>query len=196
MTWDSGLSSASQEELKIGVVHGRFQPLHLGHMNYILAAKKKCDLLFVGITNPDPYLTKKDITNPLRSMPISNPFSYWQRLLMIEAALPEAGIDKAVFRVVPFPINFPKRIRFYSPRDAKYFVTIYDAWGRRKVEILKSVGLDVEVLWERDPSEKGIDGAEVRQLMIENGDWKSLVPPSVVKVISDFVPKEILKGRE
>lgn len=38
--------------IKTGVVHGRFQPLHLKHMEYILAAKMRCQKLYIGITNP------------------------------------------------------------------------------------------------------------------------------------------------
>ena len=35
-----------------GVIHGRFQILHLKHMEYILAAKMRCKKLYIGITNP------------------------------------------------------------------------------------------------------------------------------------------------
>ena len=36
-----------------GVVYGRFQILHLKHMEYLLAAKMRCRRLYVGITHPD-----------------------------------------------------------------------------------------------------------------------------------------------
>ncbi|MEG0356005.1 MAG: nicotinate-nucleotide adenylyltransferase, partial [Lachnospiraceae bacterium] len=39
--------------VKIGLIHGRFQVLHLKHMEYILAAKMRCNTLYIGITNPD-----------------------------------------------------------------------------------------------------------------------------------------------
>ena len=35
--------------IDIGVVHGRFQPLHLKHMEYILAAKMRCRKLIICI---------------------------------------------------------------------------------------------------------------------------------------------------
>ena len=37
--------------MKTGVIHGRFQGLHNGHMEYLLTAKKRCDFLVIGITN-------------------------------------------------------------------------------------------------------------------------------------------------
>ena len=47
--------------IDIGVVHGRFQPLHLKHMEYILAAKMRCRKLYIGITNPDNLHTRESV---------------------------------------------------------------------------------------------------------------------------------------
>ena len=35
-----------------GMAHGRFQVLHLKHMEYLLAAKMRCKKLYIGITYP------------------------------------------------------------------------------------------------------------------------------------------------
>lgn len=37
--------------MKIGIVSGYFNPLHAGHVEYINAAKKECELLFVIINS-------------------------------------------------------------------------------------------------------------------------------------------------
>ena len=42
----------------IGVVHSRFQPFHIRHLDYVLTAIDKCDFLYIGIANPDLSLTK------------------------------------------------------------------------------------------------------------------------------------------
>ena len=39
--------------IETGVINGRFQVLHLKHMEYILAAKMRCNKLYIGISNPD-----------------------------------------------------------------------------------------------------------------------------------------------
>ena len=44
---------------RTGIVNGRFQVLHLKHMEYILAAKMRCDKLYIGITNPDGDVYKR-----------------------------------------------------------------------------------------------------------------------------------------
>ncbi|MBY9010002.1 MAG: nicotinate-nucleotide adenylyltransferase, partial [Candidatus Lokiarchaeota archaeon] len=62
----------------LGTIHGRFQILHNDHMKFIIAGKKLCKHLIVGITNPDPSLTKDHGTNPHRSTPVANPLTYYE----------------------------------------------------------------------------------------------------------------------
>ena len=42
------------------MIHGRFQPFHNGHLEYLRGAAECCDELFVGITNPDPARVKPE----------------------------------------------------------------------------------------------------------------------------------------
>ena len=97
---------------KIGVIHGRFQGLHKGHMEYLLEGKRRCDFLYIGITNPDPGLTKDNSADLKRSKPEENPFTYYERMNMIRDAMLEAGVSRQEFEIVPFPINFPELINF------------------------------------------------------------------------------------
>lgn len=167
----------------IGVIHGRFQPLHLGHMEYLLAGKNRCQFLVVGITNPDPTLMKDHPANPARSRSSSNPFTYYERMLMIRDSLLESGVSRQEFEVAPFPINNPELIKFYVPLRARFFVTVYDDWGRAKVEVLRSLGLDVEVMWERSMCTRVTTGTEVRKLIASAMKWEHLVPPAVARII-------------
>ena len=89
------------------MVHGRFQPFHNGHLEYMSHAAERCDELFVGITNPDPARIKPEEEDPLRHLPESNPFSYAERLLMVKAAATDLGLDLARVHVIPFPVNEP-----------------------------------------------------------------------------------------
>ena len=130
-----------------GVVHGRFQIFHLDHLKYVLAARERCRHLVVGITNPDPTLTKTDAADLYRSSSEANPLTYFERYSIIRAVLLEAGLDHAEFSIVPFPINFPDLYHFYVPLDAVFYLTIYDDWGKRKLNLFQSLALKVEVLW-------------------------------------------------
>ena len=75
--------------IDIGVVHGRFQPLHLKHMEYILAAKMRCRKLYIGITNPDNLHTRESVHDIRRSERSANPLTYFERYEMIRGAMAE-----------------------------------------------------------------------------------------------------------
>ena len=121
-----------KSKYEIGVIHGRFQILHNDHIKYLMAGKDLCKYLVVGITNPDPLLTRDSDANPHRSKPLANPLTYFERYLMTQAALLEQGLSLTEFSIVPFPINVPELIKYYVPLDAIFFLTIYDDWGRQK----------------------------------------------------------------
>jgi len=172
------------EKDKIGVVHGRFHPLHNGHLDdYVLPGAERCDYLIVGIANPDPSLTALHPANPRRAEPGSNPFTYYERAAMIRSTLVERGMEQDRFTIVPFPINRPELLHHYVPFDATFYVTIYDDWGRYKRELLRSLGLKVDVLFMRERSEHGISGTRVRELIANLGEWKPLVPTAVATYI-------------
>lgn len=176
----------------IGVIHGRFQPLHNDHMTYLLAGKERCQHLVIGVTNPDPLLTMEDSTDPARSTQEANPLSYFQRYVMIREALPEAGVTHAEFSVVPFPVNRPELYQYYVPLNALFILTIYDDWGRRKLKIFRSLGLETDVMWEKSPEEKGLTGSAIRRYMIRGEPWKHLVPASTAVLLDQWGIPDLL----
>ena len=160
------------------MVHGRFQPFHNGHLEYLRGAADRCDELFVGITNPDPRRIKEEPSDPLRHLPESNPFTYVERLLMIQAVAADEGVRA---RVIPFPVNEPELWSAYVPDGVTQFLRLFSDWGGTKLERLRAAGYEVVVLDEG--AEKEISGADVRAAMRDGGDWESLVPPGVARVI-------------
>ena len=166
-----------------GVIHGRFQVLHNDHLVYLLDGKSRCRHLIVGITNPDPRLTADDPADPHRSRPDANPLTYYERQELVQAVLVEAGVGRDKFTVVPFPINFPELFHWYVPRTAVYFVSIYDDWGRRKLERFHNLGLRTEVLSERPPEQKGISATDVRARMAAGEPWEQCVPPAARRLL-------------
>jgi nicotinamide mononucleotide adenylyltransferase len=179
-----------------GVVHGRFQLFHLDHLKYVLAAKERCRHLVVGITNPDPTLTKFDAADPHRSSEVDNPLTFYERYVMIREILLEAGLDFREFSLVPLPINFPELYRYYVPLDATFYLTIYDEWGERKLAMFTSLGLTVDVLWRRPASEKGLTATALRRLMGQGQPWEYLVPPAMARLVKDMGLEERLRLKE
>jgi nicotinamide-nucleotide adenylyltransferase len=164
-----------------GMVHGRFQPFHLGHLEYMRGAAQRCDELFVGITNPDPERIRLEAADPLRHLPESNPFTYVERLLMVKVAARDAGLDLARLHVIPFPVNEPELWHAYVPDDVVQFIRLFSDWGGTKLDRFRDAGYEVVVLDEG--AAKEVSGADVRAALREGGDWESLVPPGVAEVL-------------
>ena len=184
----------SFQTVETGIIHGRFQILHNDHVKYLLAGKQFCRHLIVGITNPDPMLTKKEHADSQRDNPSSNPLTYYERYILVNAVLQAEGIKSKEFSVVPFPINMPELYKYYVPMDGLFFLTIYDDWGKKKLDTFESLGLNTHVLWEVQPEKKGISAAEIRSLMVDGKPWEHMVHPCVADLLKKWdIPCRIKK---
>lgn len=174
---------------RYGMIHGRFQPFHLGHLTYLRAALELCQTLIIAITNPDPATVREEAEASHRHREEANPFSFFQRQMMIRETLLEEGIDLRRVVIIPFPINFPERWRYYLPPDTVQFIRVFSDWERKKVQRFQEAGYAVQVL---DPgAEKEVEASEVRVQMGSGGDWRSLVPQGVARVIDRIAAGEL-----
>jgi nicotinamide-nucleotide adenylyltransferase len=160
------------------MIHGRFQPFHNGHLEYLRGAAARSERVFVGITNPDPRRIKEEPSDPLRHLPESNPFTYTERLLMVEAVAADEGIP---VHVIPFPVNEPELWPAYVPDGVTQYLRLFSEWGGTKLDRLRDAGYEVVILDEG--AEKEISGIDVREALRSESDWESLVPPGVARVI-------------
>ena len=178
-----------------GVVHGRFQGLHLKHMEYLLAAKMRCRLLYVGITHPDifvcPAASSLDVHGTLVR---DNPLAYIERYEMIRDSLLEFGVKREEFEIIPFPVDRPDVLAQYAPADAVYYMSICGEWDREKEKILSSLGLKTEILWERNAEEKGITGTELRALIAGDGSWRQYMPKAAAEYLTEHGLDERIKN--
>jgi nicotinamide-nucleotide adenylyltransferase len=170
--------------MRRGMIHGRFQPFHSGHLEYLRGAAERSDEVWIGITNPDPKRIKAEASDPLRHLPEANPYSYAERLLMVKAAAADLGLDPATVHVIPFPVNEPELWHAYVPAGVTQYLRLFSAWGGTKLDRLRAAGYDVVILDEG--TEKEISGAQVRAALREGGDWQRLVPPGVARVLDQL----------
>lgn len=169
----------------IGMVHGRFQPFHLGHLSLVRAALARFPLVLVGVTNADSGHSFSEPTDPGRSAPDANPFTFTERALMIQNALWSEWPGAAV--VTPFPISKPSLWDAYVPAGAVHLLRVFDEWGAEKVRRLRNAGHEVVVV---DAGlAKDLSGTEVRRRIRESGEWRELVPPAVARFI-DALPED------
>ena len=183
---------------KIGVIHGRFQGLHLGHMEYLLAGLERSEHLIIGITNNEPTTVKAvDSVNPSRTLTASNPFTYYERFCMIKESFVERGVPLSAFDIVPFPLEFPEKISNYVPLNATFYITIYDEWGKKKLLLLQEMGLKTDVMWIRTNADRLTSSTEVRDRIFNKKEWKYLVPSAVYNfVIANKLDERIRYGKK
>ncbi len=170
---------------KTGVVHARFQVLHLKHMEYILAAKMRCQKLYIGITNPDMLHAKSSVNDLNRGTKAGNPLTYRERCEMIRGAMAEFGVPESQYEIIPFPISYPEYITQYAPEDAVYYMGIFDEWDKEKYQMLTDLKLNVHVLWRSEHKDKGVTGSWIRSCIATDQEWAHLVPKSVYKYLTE-----------
>ncbi len=170
--------------VEAGVIFGRYQIFHLKHMEGVLAAKMRCNKLYIGITHPD--IVAYAATSPLDVNGVTkreNPLTYFERMEMIQGALRDFGVKRKEFEIIPFPISQPDLITQYAPKEATYYMSLCTPWDEEKYRILQSQGLKTEVLWRRNSEEMGVTGKIIRELITEDKEWQQHVPRSVAEYI-------------
>lgn len=163
-------------------VHGRFQPLHKGHLEYILAAKLQCNHLWIGITQYNIRNLQNSPADKHREKRFNNPLSYFERFQLIQEALTDEGLASSEFTISPFPLDSPDIIHDFLPTSVPIFTTIYEEWNRFKIQLLQQKGYEVKVLWERET--KVYNGVEIRHsILLGDESWKLKVPAATVKLV-------------
>ncbi|MFQ6019246.1 MAG: adenylyltransferase/cytidyltransferase family protein [Dehalococcoidia bacterium] len=175
--------------VRYGMIHGRFQPFHLGHMEYLQAALERCQTLIVAITNPDPESIREEMTSGHRHRPEANRFTFFQRLTMIREAVLAEGIPLSRLIFIPFPINIPDRWHYYIPKEVVQFIRVFSEWEETKAERFRQQGYRVEIV--HPGIAKAIAGSEIRRRLDNGEEWEELVPPAVARVIKQVAAGEL-----
>lgn len=160
----------------IGVIVGRFQVFHKGHLEYAIEAKKRCKYLVVGVTNYDESTFSYEGTAPHRNQKIANPLNYYERYKMIEAILSKEPSLRYNYMIVPFPLHQPRLIREYVPQDAVVYMTLFDQWSIEKRKKIESANYKVEVLWSDMENERLITASKIRKSISCGEEWQQYVP--------------------
>jgi|SRR5581483_1626913 len=165
--------------------HGRFQPFHNDHMEYVLAAHSLCDFLWIGITKYDVTAADLNPLGALRERPENNPLTFFERARIIRESLIDAGVPAGSFGFVPFPIETPQRLHSFMATSVPCYTTICEQWNRDKIDVLEAQRYEVRVLWER--AAKKISGAAVRNDIIMGGSaWRAMVPAATARAVEEL----------
>jgi nicotinamide-nucleotide adenylyltransferase len=154
-----------------GLYVGRFQPFHLGHLDAIKDVLKEVDELIIVIGSAQ------------YSHNLNNPFTAGERLVMIRQALQDAGVDLSKVWIVPVPdvhlhMLWVSAVEGYTPK----FNALYSNEPLTRRLFMES-GYKVEniQLFKRQIYTSTL----VREKMLKDESWTTLVPKSV----ADFINK-------
>jgi nicotinamide-nucleotide adenylyltransferase len=161
-----------------GLLIGRFQPFHLGHLEALRFALSKVDKLWVGLGSSDKPEQK------------NNPFSAEERKEMILSSIDNSMKDKISIYFIP---DFDNHIKWIEKIDTivpKFDIVFSNdeltkhLYSKRTLEIISIPFLKRDVL----------SGTNIRDLIISDQKWDNLVPEGTKNFLINNTAKERLKN--
>ncbi len=175
--------AASTSDALWGCVVGRFQPFHNDHLTLVSEAYWFHGRVIVAVTNADPTRQVAVREAPHRHLPLSNPFTFWQRHELIRAALVDV-VPLESLRIVPFAIHDASLWQFYLPDNVQCWVRNRGPWERRKAGDLATRYSVHEV----PAVTSEVSGTRVREMLAgANPLWREMVPRRVADLIDQWL---------
>ncbi len=181
-------------DIKFGMVHGRFQPFHHEHFEYVLNGIASSGFCFIGITQPNIKSVSECEMLPHRGTAEGNPYTFEDRKRMISLSLERWGVSADRYEIIPFEIDRPESsfpaLKERCEEGIVHFIRLFSDWELHKKKLLESHGMKV-IGYRPAHSEfmtKNVTGTLVRELVSSNRNWKDFVPYGT-KLVIDAVVK-------
>ncbi len=155
-----------------GILIGRMQPVHNGHMQVIEQILEEVDEVIIGIGSVQMSHELKD------------PFTAGERIVMMSQALAERDIDPSRYYIIPMQdINFNAVWVAYIKMLTPPFSIVYSGNPLVK-QLFAEEGYEVRQppLFDR----LHLSGTEVRRRILNGENWKDLVPNATVDLINEI----------
>jgi nicotinamide-nucleotide adenylyltransferase len=155
-----------------GLVIGRYQPFHCGHLEIIreIMSDDDCSELIIAIGSAQESHT------------MTNPFTAGERILMVDYALKDRGLENYYL----IPIVDINRYAVWVSHVESLVPPIDIVYTNNSLtkRLFSERGYIVKnpKLYDREK----YSGTKIRKLMITDGAWDKLVPQSVVGIIKDL----------
>src|ERR687887_749645 len=157
-----------------GLMVGRFQPFHNGHLHLAKQILKECDELIIAIGSAQFNYIYKD------------PFTAGERVLMIHAALSSEPneIDLAKCYIIPI-VNDENNARWFG--HLKSMVPPYHVIYSGNEFVASLVSQEVKIKKPSFLKKDEYNGTNIRkQIATMQQNWKSLVPNAVCTTIEEI----------
>ena len=155
--------------MKKGLILGRFQPFHLGHLSVIKEILNYQMEPIICIGSAQEGNTK------------NNPFTTEERKTMIKTVMNNLGCDYKMYEITD--LNNNDKYVSYLEKLVPEFDAIYS--GNSLVQrLFKAAGY--RVVEPKVINREVWEGAAIRQAMTEGDDWETAVPSQIVDIIHDL----------
>ena len=161
-----------------GLMIGRFQPFHMGHLEALQFALSKVDKLWVGLGSSNKPPQK------------NNPFSAEERKNMILSSIDDEIKEKISIYFIPDLDNHVKWIEKIDTIVPKFDIVFSNdeltkhLYSKRAVQVIPIPFLKRDIL----------SGTNIRELIISDQKWDDLVPEGTKNFLINTSAKERLKN--
>ena len=176
--------------MRVGLLVGRFQPFHLGHLAAVKYALARVDYLYVVVGSAQ------------RSHERDNPFTAAERITMIKSALDGNEVDPAKWMAIPIA----------DADSHSLWVSTVESMVPKFDVVFTNDALTYLLFNEEGAEVKAVpyherqkySATNVRARILERKDWASLVPSQVAAWVREFggvervraLMRKDLEGRE
>lgn len=143
-----------------GLLIGRFQPFHLGHLEALRFALSKVDKLWVGLGSSNKPIEK------------NNPFSAEEREQMILSSIDDSMKERISIYFIPDLDNHVKWIEKIDTIVPKFDIIFSNdeltkhLYSKRNIQVVAIPFLN----------RNSLSGTNIRDLIISDQKWEDLVP--------------------
>ena len=161
-----------------GLLIGRFQPFHLGHLEALRFALSKVDKLWLGLGSSNKPTEK------------NNPFSAEERKEMILSSIDDSMKEKISIYFIPDLDNHVRWIEKIDTIVPEFDIVFsndeltHHLYSKRDVQVMSIPFL----------KRNELSGTNVRDLIISDQNWNDLVPKGTENFLINTNAKERLKN--
>jgi len=154
-----------------GLMMGRFQPFHLGHLDLVRQILKECDEVVIAITSSQFNYLEKD------------PFTAGERIEMIHSSITEADLNLGKCFILAIENQFNIATwSSYLKSTLPQFDTVYS--GNDYVTMLLADS-NIKVVKPVFLNREQYNATKIRAMIVSDEDWEKFVPSAV----SEFIKK-------